>query len=67
VTGSDIMDLPSSSPPAKVRRRDRIIAVSELLAGQFPDRYGFRVSAEQHDRHIRVDGTILHLGSCMGR
>jgi hypothetical protein len=64
VTSSDLMDLPAGSSPtsAKVLRRDRIVAVSELLAGQFPDRYQFRVSTEQHDRHIRVDGTILHLG-----
>jgi hypothetical protein len=64
VTSSDIMDLPSGSSPTsgKALRRDRIVAVSELLASQFPDRYEFRVSTEQHDRHIRVDGTILHLG-----
>ncbi len=68
VTSSDIMDLPattsptSSKPPLKAFRRDRIVALSELLALQFPDRYEFRVSSEQHDRHIRVDETILHLG-----
>lgn len=65
VTSTDIMALPSSALPSsgKVLRRDRIIAVSELLAGQYPDRYEFRVSAEQHDRHVRVDATILHLGA----
>jgi hypothetical protein len=63
VTSSDIVDLPAAAPTSgKVLRRDRIVAVSELLAGQFPDRYEFRVSTEQHDRHIRVDGVILHLG-----
>jgi len=64
VTSSDIMDVPSGSSPTsgKALRRDRIVAVSELLASQFPDRYEFRVSTEQHDRHIRIDGTILHLG-----
>jgi hypothetical protein len=64
VTSSDVMDVPPASPPtsAKTLRRERIVAVSELLAGQFPDRYEFRVSTEQHDRHVRVDDQILHLG-----
>jgi hypothetical protein len=62
VTGSDLMNLGPGSKPDKVLRRDRIVAVSELLARQFPDRYQFRVSTEQHDRHIRVDDTILHVG-----
>jgi hypothetical protein len=48
--------------PSQVTRRDRIVSVSVLLADQFPDRYEFRVSNEQHDRHIRVDDEILHLG-----
>lgn len=29
---------------------------------QWPDRYQFRVSNEEHDRHVRVDEAILHLG-----
>jgi hypothetical protein len=64
VTSGDIMDLPLTASPTsnKTVRRDRIISISELLAIQFPDRYQFRVSNEQHDRHIRVDDTILHLG-----
>src|SRR5262249_20248185 len=49
VTSSDIMDLPSAISPtsSKALRRDRIVAVSELLAGQFPNRYRFCVSSEQ--------------------
>lgn len=64
VTNSDVMDLPATESPTshKTVRRDRIVSVSELLASQFRDRYQFRVSSEQHDRHIRVDETILHLG-----
>jgi hypothetical protein len=64
VTSSDIMNLPLAASPTsnKTIRRDRLVSISELLAIQFPDRYQFRVSSEQHDRHIRVDDTILHLG-----
>ena len=64
VTSSDIMDLPATASPTsnKTIRRDRIVSISELLAFQFPDGYQFRVSSELHDRHIRVDDTILHLG-----
>jgi hypothetical protein len=45
-----------------LRNISRIVAISELLAAEYPDRYEFRVSNEQHDRHIRVDKEILHLG-----
>ena len=62
VTSTDVMDLGLNPPAAKASRRDRIVAVSELLGQQFPRRYQFRVSREQHDRHVRVDNTILHLG-----
>jgi hypothetical protein len=64
VTSSDIMALPAGilSTSPRALRRDRIVAVSELLAQQFPARYQLRVSGEQHDRHLRVDDTILHLG-----
>lgn len=62
VTSSDIMDLPVTAKTNKITRRDRIVSVSELLASQFPDCYQFCVSSEQHDRHIRVDDTIHHLG-----
>ena len=51
-----------SPTSGKVNRRDRIVAVSELLAKQYPGRYQFCVSSEQHDRHIRVDDEVLHLG-----
>ena len=43
-------------------RRDRIVAVSELLALQRPDSYQLRVTQKQHDRHLRTDDQILHLG-----
>jgi hypothetical protein len=43
-------------------RRDRIVAVSELLAIQRPNTYQLRVTSKQHDRHLRADDEILHLG-----
>jgi hypothetical protein len=63
-TSSDIMDLPAGTSPisSKTSRRDQIVAVSELLAAEFPDRYEFRVSSQLHDRHVRADEKIVHLG-----
>lgn len=58
VTSSDIV-----GPTAKDQKRsDRVISISELLSIEFPDSYEFRVSSEEHDRHLRVDDEILHLG-----
>jgi hypothetical protein len=62
VTSGKIMDLPVAPLSRDALRRDGIVSTSELLATQFPDRYQFRVSHEQHDRHVRIDDTILHLG-----
>lgn len=49
----------SGSDPA---RRDRIVAVSELVARERKDKYRFLVTGQQHDRHCRADNEILHLG-----
>jgi len=57
VTGKDIMELLKSGS----RRRDEIIAISELLAAQYPDSYRFLV-ADFHDRWVRVDQDIFHMG-----
>jgi hypothetical protein len=43
-------------------RRDRIVAVSELLALQRPATYQLRVTSKQHDRHLRIDDQLFHLG-----
>ena len=43
-------------------RRDRIVAVSELLAAERGSKYRFLVTSQQHDRHCRIDDEILHLG-----
>jgi hypothetical protein len=43
-------------------RRDRIVAVSELLAAERRVKYRFLVTSQQHDRHCRADDEILHLG-----
>jgi len=45
-----------------VQSRDQIVAVSELLALERPTLYRFYVTSQQHDRHLRADDLILHLG-----
>lgn len=69
LTSSEIMDLSSNASviSSKVLRRNQIVALSELLAKEFPHHYQFRVSTEQHDRHIRVDDMIFHLGGSVDR
>src|SRR3954464_1564953 len=44
-------------------RRDQIVPVSELLSIERPHSYQFRVTQQQHDRHMRIDNDIFHLGS----
>ncbi len=53
------------SRPKEIRRRDEIVSVSELFAAERPQHYGLFVSKQQHDRHLRIDGTIYHLGGSM--
>ncbi len=60
VTSEKTMVSPSSSKD--VARRDRIVSVSELFADEHATSYRFLVTARQHDRHLRVDDAILHLG-----
>ena len=45
--------------------RDRIVAVSELLAHERPEHYRFLVVPSLHDRHLRVDDDLFHLGGSM--
>src|SRR5205085_11383292 len=45
-----------------IKRRDAIVAVSELIAIERQGQYRFLVTSHQHDRHFRADDTILHLG-----
>ncbi len=45
------------------RRRDRIVTVSKLFSYEHPTTYQFRVTQQQHDRHMRVDDHIFHLGN----
>ena len=61
VTSSTAMAISTTNSSA-ARRRSRILAVSELLAAERPTSYRFLVAATIHDRHIRLDDTILHLG-----
>jgi hypothetical protein len=66
VTSEKLMVPALASSSAKNRRnrivRDRIVAVSELLAAERPTKYRFLVTAKQHDRHLRADQSIFHLG-----
>ena len=45
--------------------RDRVIAVSELLAHERPNHYWLLVVPSLHDRHLRVDDVLFHLGGSM--
>lgn len=54
VTSQKIMD--------SVGRSYHIVAVSKLLAAERPDSYRLLVTTQQHDRHLRVDDKIYHLG-----
>jgi hypothetical protein len=44
------------------RRRGRIIAISELVALERPTCYSFLEAPSLHDRHLRADDKIYHLG-----
>lgn len=46
----------SSTRPAE------ILAVSNLVSLERPNSYGFYVASRLHDRHLRVDDKIFHLG-----
>jgi hypothetical protein len=45
--------------------RDRILAVSELLAQERSDHYWFLVVPSLHDRHLRVNDDLFHLGGSL--
>jgi hypothetical protein len=66
VTSADIMDFTNrKSSKRGEARRDRIVAVSDLLAGQYPSNYRFLVSGNIHDRHMRIDDAVYHLGGSL--
>ena len=44
------------------RRRDRILAISELVAMERPAHYQLLEAPSIHDRHIRADDKIYHIG-----
>ena len=60
VTSEKVMVTPQGQQA--IQRRDQIVAVSELLALERPTLYRFYVTLQQHDRHLRADDGILHLG-----
>ena len=62
VVTSEKLMIPAPASKNAQNRRDRIIAVSELIAAERPTKYRFLVTAKQHDRHLRVDQNIFHLG-----
>jgi hypothetical protein len=63
--GVQIVVVTSQSTMADVPRRDRIVAVSELLALERPANYRLLVTTTQHDRHLRIDDEILHVGGSL--
>jgi hypothetical protein len=65
-TSVDIVIVTSDKIMQDPRRRDPIVAVSELVSVERPAAYRFLVSdRQQHDRYLRVDGKILHLGGSL--
>jgi hypothetical protein len=44
------------------RRRGRIVAISELVALERPAQYRLLEAQSLHDRHLRADDKIFHLG-----
>jgi hypothetical protein len=61
ITSSAIMDQTLGWQTRDHQRRDRIVTVSELLAIERATSYQFRVTQQQHDRHMRIDNDIFHL------
>jgi hypothetical protein len=49
----------------KDRRRRELVAVSQLFAAERSTTYRFLVSAGLHDRHLRADSTIYHVGGSL--
>jgi hypothetical protein len=45
--------------------RDRIVAVSQVFAQERPDHYWLLVAKSLHDRHLRVDDELFHLGGSL--
>jgi hypothetical protein len=54
--------LPSPTDKKRTYQRDRIVAASEILASERPLNYHFLMVASIHDRHVRADDKIFHLG-----
>jgi hypothetical protein len=56
---------PDPKQKRDVAIRDRLIALSELFAFDRPTSYRLLMPASIHDRHIRVDNTIFHVGGSL--
>ena len=54
-----------SADRRKLSRRDRIVAVSELLAQERPTTYRLLSVDALHDRYLRIDTAIAHLGGSL--
>jgi len=61
VTDTRVLE-PISGDTRGLQRRDRIVAVSTLFAEQRPDRYRLLAAAKLHDRHLRINDRVYHLG-----
>jgi hypothetical protein len=60
---ADVTIVTSQATMDDKRRRDRIVAVSELYGQERGQtHYRLLVTTRQHDRHMRIDDGIFHLG-----
>ena len=61
-TGVEVVLVTEENNMRIARRRDRIIAISELVVFERPDSYRLLEVPSIHDRHLRADHKIYHLG-----
>ena len=61
-TGVEITLVTEVANMRNPRRRDRIVAISELVALERPAQYRLPEAPRIHDRHLRSDEKIFHLG-----
>jgi hypothetical protein len=62
VVSDQTIMLPNPTDKKRTFQRDRIIATSEILASERPSNYYFLMVPSIHDRHLRADDRIFHLG-----
>ena len=56
---------PDLTKKKDIAHRDRLVALSELFAFDRPSSYRLLMAPRFHDRHIRVDDKIFHVGGSL--